>query len=57
VQALDALVDALPRIAEMATREEREAVVAFLRKHTNSEDACMFASWIEHGDHRREETE
>jgi len=37
-------------------RCERAAVVAFLRKHTNSEDACMFASWIEHGEHRREDT-
>jgi hypothetical protein len=55
VEALDALVDALPRIAEIATQEERAAVVAWLREHTNSEDACMFASWIEHGEHRREE--
>jgi hypothetical protein len=39
-----------------AVDAERAAVVAWLREHTNSEDACMFASWIERGEHRRKET-
>ena len=57
VQALDAIVDALPRIAEMATREEREAVVAWLRAEAyltlyeaTPEDV---ADCIERGAHRR----
>ena len=60
VQALDALVDALPRIAEMATQEEREAVVAWLRAEAyltlyeaTPEDV---ADCIERGEHRRKET-
>lgn len=56
VEAIDVLISELPRAVEMATQEERAAVVSWLREHTNSEDACMFASWIERGEHRREET-
>ena len=56
IESLDAVALAVPRIMELATQEERAAVAAWLREHTNSEDACMFASWIERGEHRREET-
>jgi hypothetical protein len=65
VEALDALVDALPRIAEMATQEERAAVVAWIRgvaemsrdwsEHTWVYDGL--ADDIERGEHRREENE
>jgi hypothetical protein len=63
VEALDALVDALPRIAEMATQEERAAVVAWLREcaldleATGAEMRLLqeHATRIERGEHRREE--
>jgi hypothetical protein len=60
VQALDAIVDALPRIAEMAKQEERAAVVAWLRENEGRgarawEILSAAADRIERGEHRREE--
>ena len=56
VAELRALGVSLHKSAAMGRDAERAVVVAWLREHTNSEDACMFASWIERGEHRREET-
>jgi hypothetical protein len=59
-RGLDAVVKELPRIAEMATQEERAAVVAFLRDGTAACRACLdaavieLAERIERGEHRRE---
>jgi hypothetical protein len=60
VQALDAIVDALPRIAEMAIQEERAAVGAALERWAeDGGDPWMShcADRIKSGEHRREETE
>jgi hypothetical protein len=58
VQALDAIVDALPRIAEMAKQEERAAVVAWLRAEAYltlyEATPSDVADAIERGEHRRE---
>ena len=63
VEALDVLISELPRAVEMATQEERAAVVSWLRDLAMDScewseravvyDSCAFA--IEHGEHRREE--
>jgi hypothetical protein len=64
VEALDVLISELPRAVEMATQEERAAVVTWIRR------VATDASWwgahggvyagladaIESGEHRREET-
>ena len=64
VEALDVLIAELPRAVEMATQEERAAVVKWIRR------VATDASWwgahggvydgladaIENGEHRREET-
>ena len=59
-RGLDAVVKDLPRIAEMATQEERAAVVAWLRSTVTERlwrqapmDAAADA--IERGEHRRKE--
>lgn len=57
VEALDVLISELPRAVEMATQEERAAVVAWLRDNA---DAWHMPRWrladkIERGEHRREE--
>ena len=63
VEALDVLIAELPRAVEMATQEERAAVVTWIRR------VATDASWwgahggvydgladaIENGEHRREE--
>ena len=36
IESLDAVALAVPRIMELATQEERAAVAAWLREHTNS---------------------
>ena len=66
LQALDAAGGAMPRILEMATQEERAAVVAWLRAEVDAAmemkmpaRAATFltcAEAIERGEHRREET-
>lgn len=58
-RGLDAVVKELPRIAEMATQEERAAVVAWLRVQGMAPYAQSnldyAATMIERGEHRREE--
>ena len=58
-RGLDAVVKEIPRIAEMATQEERAAVVKWLRAEaylTLYEAALTdIAAAIERGQHRREE--
>jgi hypothetical protein len=57
-RGLDAVVKDLPRIAEMATQEERAAVVQWLRLAAEEGgDPWMSycADRIERGEHRREE--
>jgi hypothetical protein len=56
VEALDVLTAELPRLVEMATQEERAAVVATLRRTSNhAVDLDSIADAIERGEHRREE--
>jgi hypothetical protein len=65
IESLDAVALAVPRIMELATQEERAAVVSWLRDLAMDScewseravvyDSCAFA--IEHGEHRREEKE
>lgn len=61
-RGLDAVVKDLPRVAEMATQEERAGVVAFLREWQNTmddrithDDLDYAIAVIERGEHRREE--
>jgi hypothetical protein len=64
VEALDVLIAEVPRAVEMATQEERVAVVAWLRGQLCvpglSPDEKRLLGWlsrhIERGEHRREET-
>lgn len=65
VEALDALIAGLPRVVEMATQEERAAVVAWLRAEAKTVSASFArrgddedllldtAEDIERGEHRR----
>jgi hypothetical protein len=63
IESLDAVALAVPRIMELATQEERAAVVAWLRhlaamSRDWSEHAGVYddiADNIESGEHRREE--
>ena len=59
LDALGVLVEQMPRLAQMATQEERAAVVAWLREaaYTTLYDARAWdvADLIERGEHRREE--
>ena len=57
-RAIDRVVDELPRIVEMATNEERAAVVAWLRQaaeRMNDATLAHAADCVEDGEHRREE--
>ena len=56
VEALDVLISELPRAVEMATQEERAAVVAYLRGKFPEWPAGTngFADEVERGEHRRE---
>jgi hypothetical protein len=60
MQGLDFIASEVPRIAKLATQEERAAVVAWLRAeaqltlYDNKPDDI--ADRIERGEHRREET-
>jgi hypothetical protein len=61
-RGLDAVVKDLPRIAEMATQEERAAVVKWLRTvspnaptRRGADELEWCADRIERGEHRREE--
>ena len=58
LEALDAAAGAMPRILEMATQEERAAVVAWLRSRGMADYAQSnldyAATMIERGEHRRE---
>ena len=51
MEALDVLTAEMPRLVEMATQEERAAVVAWLR----DEEYHILALAIERGEHRRKE--
>ena len=60
LEALDAAADAMPRILEMATQEERAAVVSALERWAeDGGDPWMSfcADRIKSGEHRREEKE
>jgi hypothetical protein len=62
MQGLDFIANEVPRIAELATQEERAAVVAWLRDcaldpETTGAEMRLFqnlATTIERGEHRRE---
>jgi mono/diheme cytochrome c family protein len=56
VEALDVLIAEMPRAVEMATQEERAAVVAYLRGKFPEWPAGTngFADEVERGEHRRE---
>ena len=59
VEALDVLISELPRAVEMATQEERAAVVSALERWAeDGGDPWMSfcADRIKSGEHRREET-
>ena len=57
LEALDVLTAEMPRLVEMATQEERAAVVAWLRSWDGLSDwPRTLAASIERGEHRREET-
>ena len=59
VEALDVLISELPRAVEMATQEERAAVVSALERWAeDGGDPWMSfcADRIQSGEHRREET-
>jgi hypothetical protein len=64
IESLDAVALAVPRIMELATQEERAAVVAWIRRVATDarwwgahEDVYAgVADAIENGEHRREET-
>lgn len=56
LEALGAAEAAVPRILELATQEERAAVVAWLRSWDGLSDwPRTLAASIERGEHRREE--
>ena len=66
LEALDAAAGAMPRILEMATQEERAAVVAWIREQRaygtdellgqGFKNVCgILSDAIERGEHRREE--
>ena len=60
VEALDVLISELPRAVEMATQEERAAVVSALERWAeDGGDPWMSfcADRIKSGEHRREEKE
>ena len=56
MKSLDAIASEVPRIAKLATQEERAAVVAWLRLvTTDARDLYhTIADHIERGEHRRE---
>ena len=56
LDALGVLVEQMPRLAQMATQEERAAVVAWLRLLRPVASTDLLADAIERGEHRREET-
>ena len=60
MQGLDFIANEVPRIAELATQEERTAVVAWLRAEAYltiyDDKPDDIADRIERGEHRREET-
>ena len=59
IESLDAVALAVPRIMELATQEERAAVVAWLREgaylQLYEETPRALADMIERGEHRCEE--
>ena len=63
LDALGVLVEQMPRLAQMATQEERAAVVAWIKRDSLQEERTyeqmVLMGWIaqeiERGEHRREE--